>query len=67
MKYRCVIGDSTGISNAFLPAKVELKEGDSVVLFNANAEVVKEHIEVQLDYNNGRVELSRRPVDRVSE
>lgn len=43
-RYRCVIGDSTGISNAFLPSKVELREGDSIVLFNAKAEVIKEHI-----------------------
>ena len=54
-KYRCVIGDSTGIANAFLPSKIEVKEGDSLVLFGAKAEVVKEHIELQLDFNGGRM------------
>lgn len=62
-----MIGDSTGIANAFLPSKIDIKEGDSIVLFNAKAEVVKEHIEIQLEFNGGRIELSRRPVDRVSE
>ena len=54
-KYRCVLGDSTGLANAFLPAKIEVREGDNIVLFNAKAEVVKEHIEIQLEYNNGRM------------
>ena len=61
-----MIGDSTGISNAFLPSKIDMREGDSIVLFNAKAEVVKEHIEIQLDYQ-GRIDESRRQVDRVSE
>ncbi len=43
-----------------------MREGDSIVLFNAKAEVVKEHIEIQLDYQ-GRIDESRRQVDRVSE
>ena len=38
-----------------------------MALFNVRAEVVSEHIEVQLDFNGGRMELARRPVDRVSE
>ena len=43
-----MIGDPKGISDAFLPDRIELREGDSIVLFGAKAEVVKEHIEVQL-------------------
>lgn len=66
-KYRCVLGDSTGITNAFLPNKIELREGDHIVLFNAKADVVQEHIELQLEFNGGRMELSRRPVEKVSE
>ena len=66
-KYRCVVGDSTGIANAFLPNKIELREDDHIVLFNAKAEVVQEHVELQLEYNGGRMELSRRPVEQVSE
>jgi len=61
-----VIGDSTGVSNAFLPKKIDLNEGDSIVLFGAKAEVVKEHIEIQLA-DRGRIELSRKPVEKVSE
>lgn len=45
---RVVIGDSTGISNAFLYDSEDLVAGESIVLFNAKAEVVKEHIEIQL-------------------
>ena len=62
-----MIGDSTGTAKAFLPDKIDVKEGDSLVLFNAKAEVVSEHIEIQLDYNGGRIEPSRRPIDRVNE
>ena len=66
-KLRCVIADSTGIANAFLPSKVDVKEGDSIVLFGAKAEVVKEHIEIQLDFNGGKIDFSRRNIDKVSE
>lgn len=61
-----VVGDSTGISNAFIPNRIDLKEGDSIVLFGAEATVVKEHIEIQLA-ERGRVELSRKIVEKVSE
>lgn len=63
---RCVIGDDSGISNAFLPDYEQIVEGDYVVLFNARSEVVKEHIEIQLD-RRGRVEKSRREVSKVNE
>ena len=66
-KYRCVIGDSSGVANAFLPSKIEVQEGDSLALFNVRAEVVPEHVEIQLDFNGGRMEQAKRPVDRVSE
>jgi hypothetical protein len=45
---RVVIGDSTGVSNSFLYDSDDLVAGESIVLFNAKAEVVKEHIEIQL-------------------
>lgn len=61
-----MIGDSTGVSNAFLPAKIEIKEGDSIVLFNASAKVVKEHIEIQLSRAGG-LERSKDAVNTVSE
>lgn len=43
-KLRCVIGDDSGISNAFLFENSVIQEGESIVLFNAKSEVVKEHI-----------------------
>ena len=61
-----MIGDDTGISNAFLPDYESVAEGEYVVLFNARSEVVKEHIEIQLD-RRGRVEKSRREVAKVNE
>ena len=61
-----MVGDPTGISNAFLPDRIELREGDSIVLFGAKAEVVKEHIEVQLA-ERGRLEIARKAVEKVSE
>ena len=63
-RYRIVLGDSSGVSNAFLPNRIELREGDSIVLFGAKAEVVKEHIELQLA-ERGRIELSKKPVEKV--
>lgn len=61
-----MIGDSSGISNAFLPNRLDLQEGDSIVLFNAKSEVVKEHIEIQLG-ERGKIDISRKAVDKVSE
>jgi hypothetical protein len=49
-----------------LPNRIDLREGDSVVLFGGKAEVVKEHIELQL-VERGRIELSKKPVDKVNE
>lgn len=65
-RLRVVLGDETGISNAFLPENENLYEGESVVLFNARSEVVKEHIEIQLDRKGG-IEKSRRNVAKVNE
>lgn len=58
-KLRCVIGDDSGISNAFLFENSVIQEGESIVLFNAKSEVVKEHIEIQLE-RRGRVDVARR-------
>lgn len=60
------MGDETGISNAFLPENENLYEGESIVLFNARSEVVKEHIEIQLDRKGG-IEKSRRNVAKANE
>jgi hypothetical protein len=65
-RLRCVIGDETGVANAFLFESEYLHEGEYIVLFNARSEVVKEHIEIQLD-RRGRIEKSRREVPRVNE
>ena len=52
---RVVLGDETGIIRAFLWNNPALKVGNTVVLFKAQANVVKEHIEIQL-MERGRVE-----------
>lgn len=41
INYRCVIGDETGIVNAFLQESEHLKVGNTVALFNAESKVVK--------------------------
>jgi hypothetical protein len=40
-----------------------LVEGESVVLFNAEASVIKEHIEIQ----KGRVETARTPIHKAND
>jgi hypothetical protein len=40
-KLRCVLGDATGISNAFLFESPDIQTGESIVLFNAKADVIK--------------------------
>lgn len=41
---RCVLGDETGIVNAFIPETEFIKVGRTIALFGAEARVVKEHI-----------------------
>lgn len=43
-----IIGDASGVSSAFLHDSEDLVAGESIVLFNAKAEVIHEHIEIQL-------------------
>ena len=61
---RVVLGDGTGVVNAFLFENEALKAGNSIVVFKGEARVVKEHIEVQL-MPRGKVEKARRNVDEV--
>ena len=60
---RCVIGDETGLVNAFIPESEHLTVGKTVALFNAEARVVKEHIEIQ----KARVEPARNEIKNVKE
>ena len=55
---RVVLGDETGTVKGFFFNDDAVKEGSTVVLFKAEATVVKEHIEIQL-MRGGRVEESR--------
>lgn len=41
---RCVVGDSTGVVNAFFPDSEHLTKGNSVAIFGAEGKVVREHI-----------------------
>ena len=60
---RCVLGDETGVVNAFIPESEHLVVGKTAAFFGAEARVVKEHIEIQ----RARVEPARNPIDRVKE
>jgi len=51
---RVVLGDNSGVANAFLPEAQDIVEGESIALFNARAEVLHEHIEIQLSRTGGR-------------
>lgn len=63
---RVVLGDETGVVKAFLWANNEaLQVNSTVVLFRAEAAVVKEHIEVQL-MERGKVDTARREVRDVN-
>ncbi len=61
---RCTIGDSTGLVRAFLPDSPALRVGHSVALFDCEAKVVKEHIEIS---TRGRIETARRDVEKVND
>ena len=65
-KIRCVIGDETGVVNAFLPEQDSIAVGRTIMLSRAEAKVVKEHIEIQLP-GFGRIEEGRREVEKVNE
>jgi hypothetical protein len=51
---RVVFGDETGKVKGFVFANEALKEGNTVVIFRAEAAVVKEHIELQIP-KGGRI------------
>jgi hypothetical protein len=61
---RCTLGDDTGLVRAFMQDTPALRVGKSVALFDCEARVVKEHIEIQC---RGRVEAARKEVERVNE
>lgn len=64
-KARLVLGDETGIVRAFMYQTEDLEEDNTVVLFKAVAEVVHEHIELQM-MKRGRVEKARREIRDVN-
>lgn len=67
-KVRVVLGDETGKVKGFFYENEALKEGNTVVIFRAEAAVVKEHIEIQLPPRAGRVEESKsRKIQNVDE
>lgn len=59
------MGDETAIVRAFLFADEQVKVGESIVLFGAEARVVKEHIEIQVP-REGKVDKARRKVEDVN-
>lgn len=59
------MGDETGVVKGFFYQNESLKEGNTIVIFRAEATVVKEHIEVQL-MERGRVDVARRDIKDVN-
>jgi hypothetical protein len=53
-KFRVILGDETGKVKGFFFENEAIKEGNTVVIFRAEAAVVKEHIEIQLP-RGGRI------------
>jgi hypothetical protein len=61
------LGDETGTVKCFLWSNEALAVGNTVVVFKAEASVIKEHIEVQL-MERGKVDVSRnREIRNVKE
>ncbi len=61
---RCTVGDDAGLVKAFLTDSPALRVGKSVALFDCEARVIKEHIEIQC---RGRIEAARKDVEKVNE
>lgn len=61
---RATLGDDTGLIRAFLQDSPALRVGKSVALFDCEARVVKEHIELQC---RGKIDAARKEVERVNE
>lgn len=59
------MGDETAIIKAFLYADEHVKVGETVVLFGAEAKVIKEHIEIQVP-REGKVDKARKQVEIVN-
>lgn len=59
---RVVLGDETGIVKGFFWGNEAFKVGNTVVLFKAEAPVIREHIELQ----NGKADIARREVREVN-
>jgi len=53
-KFRVILGDETGKVKGFFFENEAIKERNTVVIFRAEAAVVKEHIEIQLP-RGGRI------------
>ena len=64
-KGRIVLGDETGIVRAFMYLNESVQEGNTVVIFKAEATVVREHIELQL-MERGKIDVARREVRDVN-
>lgn len=65
-RFRCVLGDETGIVNAFLPETNAISVGKTIVISRAESKVVKEHIEIQLP-RFGNIEEARGKIEKINE
>lgn len=64
-KVKVVLGDETGIVNCVLPNIKIIKVGSTILLFNTEAAVVKEHIELQL--KDGKINKAKLEIKEVLE
>ena len=63
-KVRVMLGDETGVVKGFIYDSEELKAGNTVALFNLEAAVIKEHIELQLIEARKKVERLEKMKER---
>ena len=61
---RVQLGDQTGVVKGFFYNSEDLSVGNTIAIFNVEALVVKEHIEMQL-MKRGRIDQARREVKEV--
>ena len=64
-KVELVLGDETGVVNAFMFQNPILEGGNTLCFFNAQANVYKEHIQLQM-MRGGQIEKARREIHGVN-
>lgn len=66
-KLRVIIGDDTGIAKGFFHENEAIQKNESIVIFKAEAKVVKGHIELQEQGRSTKIDISKKEVMEVNE